>query len=31
LSIPFASVCVHSDTPNAVDIATAVRAVLSPR
>ncbi|RGE21986.1 5-oxoprolinase subunit PxpA [Leucobacter sp. wl10] len=28
LSISFSSVCVHSDTPNAVEVATAVRKVL---
>lgn len=30
LTIDFSSVCVHSDTANAVDVANAVRAVLNP-
>lgn len=28
LSVRFDSICVHSDTPNAVDVATAVRQVI---
>lgn len=29
LSIPFGSICVHSDAPNSVEVASAVRAVLA--
>jgi UPF0271 protein len=29
IDIPFSSICVHSDTPNATEVARAVRAALA--